>query len=123
MSNAVFIRAEELAQELEISKAKAYKMIRQWNDELRAKGYATVNGRVSRQYYKEHMYALESAPASRRSCWFALLTAWPQAMKEQPCRPTEASYRLSRLSRSSRLSKENSCSIRSADGIYSLHNA
>ena len=58
MSNAVFIRAEELAQELEISKAKAYKMIRQWNEELRAQGYATVNGRVSRQYYKEHMYGL-----------------------------------------------------------------
>ena len=58
MSNAVFIRAEELAQELEISKAKAYKMIRQWNEELRAKGYATVNGRVSRQYYKEHMYGM-----------------------------------------------------------------
>ena len=58
MSNAVFIRAEELAQELEISKAKAYKMIRQWNEELRAQGYATVNGRVSRQYYKELMYGL-----------------------------------------------------------------
>ena len=42
MSNAVFIRAEELAQELEISKAKAYKMIRQWNEELRAKGYAST---------------------------------------------------------------------------------
>ena len=58
VSNAVFIRAEELAQELEISKAKAYKMIRQWNEELRAKGYATVNGRVSRQYYLEHMYGM-----------------------------------------------------------------
>ena len=33
-------------------------MIRQWNDELRAKGYATVNGRVSRQYYLEHMYGM-----------------------------------------------------------------
>ena len=58
MSNAVFIRAEELAQELEISKAKTYKMIRQWNEELRAQGYATVNGRVSRQYYLEHMYGM-----------------------------------------------------------------
>ena len=38
--------------------AKAYKMIRQWNEELRAKGYATVNGRVSRQYYLEHMYGM-----------------------------------------------------------------
>ena len=39
-------------------KEKAYKMIRQWNEELRAKGYATVNGRVSRQYYLEHMYGM-----------------------------------------------------------------
>ena len=37
---------------------RAYKMIRQWNEELRAKGYATVNGRVSRQYYLEHMYGM-----------------------------------------------------------------
>ena len=66
MSNAVFIRAEELAQELEISKAKAYKMIRQWNEELRAKGYATVNGRVSRQYYLEHMYGMTNKEGGRR---------------------------------------------------------
>ena len=58
MSNAVFIKAEEIARDLEISKATAYKMIRQWNEELRDKGYATVNGRVSRQYYKEHMYGM-----------------------------------------------------------------
>ena len=58
MANRFFIRAEELAKELEISKATAYKMIRQWNAELRAMGYATVNGRVSRQYYKEHMYGM-----------------------------------------------------------------
>ena len=58
MANRVFIRAEELARELEVSKATAYKLIRRWNEELRAKGYATVNGRVSRQYYKEHMYGM-----------------------------------------------------------------
>lgn len=49
MSNAVFIRAEELAQELEISKAKAYKMIRQWNEELRAKGYIFTAHRAERE--------------------------------------------------------------------------
>ena len=48
MANRFFIRAEELAKELEVSKATAYKLIRKWNEELRAKGYATVNGRVSR---------------------------------------------------------------------------
>ena len=67
MSNAVFIRAEELAQELQISKAKAYKMIRQWNEELRAKGYATVNGRVSRQYYLEHMYGMTNKEGGRQA--------------------------------------------------------
>ena len=46
MARTVFIKAEEVAQELEISKALAYRMIHRWNDELKAKGYTTVTGRV-----------------------------------------------------------------------------
>ena len=53
MARTVFIKAEEVAQELEISKALAYRMIHRWNDELKAKGYTTVTGRVSRQYFEE----------------------------------------------------------------------
>ena len=49
MSNTVFIRAEEMAEELQISKALAYRMIKQWNEELRQRGYTTVRGRVSRR--------------------------------------------------------------------------
>ena len=30
--------------------------IAQWNEELRAKGYTTVGGRVSRRYYQEKIY-------------------------------------------------------------------
>lgn len=56
MDKSIFIRADELAEELEISKGLAYKMINQWNDELKAKGYTTVSGRVSRQYYYERIY-------------------------------------------------------------------
>lgn len=41
-----FIRAEDVAQELNISKPYAYKLIRQLNEELRAKGYITISGRV-----------------------------------------------------------------------------
>ena len=37
MAGSVFIRAEELAQELGISKQLAYKMIHKWNDELKKK--------------------------------------------------------------------------------------
>ena len=48
MDKSIFIRADELAVELDVSKALAYKMINQWNEELKAKGYTTVGGRVSR---------------------------------------------------------------------------
>ena len=39
MARTVFIKAEEVAQELEISKALAYRMIHRWNDELKATVY------------------------------------------------------------------------------------
>lgn len=43
-----FIRAEEVAQELSVSKPYAYKLIRQLNEELKAKGFITITGRVNR---------------------------------------------------------------------------
>ena len=49
-------KADELAKELDISQGLAYKMIAQWNEELKAKGYTTVGGRVSRRYYQEKIY-------------------------------------------------------------------
>ena len=52
MAGSVFIRAGELAQELGISKQLAYKMIHNWNEELKKKGFTTVAGRVSRKYYQ-----------------------------------------------------------------------
>ena len=54
-----FIRAEDVAQELNVSKPYAYKLIRQLNEELRAKGYITISGRVNRQYFYERLYGAE----------------------------------------------------------------
>ena len=51
-----FIRAEEVAEELGISKPYAYKIIRQLNEELKGKGFITISGRVSRQYFNERLY-------------------------------------------------------------------
>lgn len=59
MAKSIFIKANELAEELEISQGLAYKMIAKWNEELKAKGYTTVGGRVSRQYYQEKIYGAE----------------------------------------------------------------
>ena len=46
-----FIRAGKVAQELSVSKPYAYKLIRQLNEELKAKGFITITGRVNRQYF------------------------------------------------------------------------
>lgn len=55
MANSIFIKADELAKELDISQGLAYKMIAQWNEELKAKGYTTVGGRVSRVLSGENL--------------------------------------------------------------------
>ena len=48
-----FIRAEEVAEMLDVSKSYAYKIVQRLNAQLKAKGYLTVSGRVSRQYFLE----------------------------------------------------------------------
>ena len=59
MTEKSFIRADEVAKELDLSKSYAYKVIKQLNDELSAKGYITVAGRISRQYFNERVYGAE----------------------------------------------------------------
>jgi len=56
MSNTLFIKAEEVAKELGVSKPYAYKLIRKLNGELEEKGFITVSGRVSKEYYREKIY-------------------------------------------------------------------
>lgn len=54
MSNT-FMRVDEVAQELGVSKSYAYKIVRMLNDELREKGYLTIAGRVSKKYFLEKL--------------------------------------------------------------------
>ena len=51
-----FIRVDEVASELGVSKPYAYKLIRQLNEELKGKGFITIAGRVNRQYINERLY-------------------------------------------------------------------
>ena len=51
-----FIRADDVARELDVSKPYAYKLIRQLNEELKVKGFVTIAGRVNRQYFYERLY-------------------------------------------------------------------
>lgn len=51
-----FIRADEVAKELAVSKPYAYKLIRKLNDELKAHGMITIAGRINHQYFNERLY-------------------------------------------------------------------
>ena len=53
--------AGEVAQDLGVSKPFAYKLVRQMNEELEAKGFITIAGRVSRKYYEEKFYGMAQA--------------------------------------------------------------
>ena len=58
MEKELFVRAEEVARELGISKPYAYKLVREMNEELKQKGFLTIPGRVSRRYFEEKFYGL-----------------------------------------------------------------
>ena len=58
MEKELFVRAEEVARELGISKPYAYKLVREMNEELKKKGFLTIPGRVSRRYFVEKFYGL-----------------------------------------------------------------
>ena len=58
MSKELFVRAEEVAGALGISKPYAYKLVREMNEELKQIGVITIPGRVSRRYFEEKFYGL-----------------------------------------------------------------
>ncbi len=61
MEGTIFITAAEMAKMLGISKPYAYKIIRQLNDELVAKGYLAIPGKVAKKYFEEKFYGVMSA--------------------------------------------------------------
>ncbi|MFR5601012.1 MAG: DNA-binding protein [Lachnospiraceae bacterium] len=54
----LFVKAERVMSDLQISKPLAYRFIREWNEELRAMGYTVINGRVPLAYYEEKIYGM-----------------------------------------------------------------
>lgn len=55
MSENSFMRADDVARKLDVSKSYAYKLIQRLNAELRKQGYITISGRVSRSYFEEKL--------------------------------------------------------------------
>ena len=49
--DTLFMTADEVAKEMNVSKAYAYKVIQRLNAELAEMGYYTVSGKVNRKYF------------------------------------------------------------------------
>lgn len=56
MENSRFMNAAEVAADFGVSESMAYRIIKELNEELKAKGFITVAGRINRQYYNERTY-------------------------------------------------------------------
>ena len=53
MSSNTFLRVDEVAETLGISKSYAYKIVQKLNAELKEKGFLTIAGRINKQYFME----------------------------------------------------------------------
>ncbi|HHY29033.1 hypothetical protein A7W90_05790 [Clostridium sp. Bc-iso-3] len=54
-SQSLYIKPEEIRDLMGISRAYSYKIVKQLNDELEAKGFLIIPGRTSRKYFAERM--------------------------------------------------------------------
>lgn len=53
--STTFMKVQNVADELGISKSYAYKIVQQLNEELKAQGFITISGRVNKQYFLERV--------------------------------------------------------------------
>ena len=56
MAGEIFMRVNEVAEELGVSIPYAYKLIRKLNEELRKTGCITIAGRIDRKFFHEKFY-------------------------------------------------------------------
>lgn len=60
----LFYTSDDVAKMLGVSKSKAYAIIRNLNEELEEKGFITMHGKVSKQYFSEKIYGCMQAKAT-----------------------------------------------------------
>ncbi len=53
--STTFMKVQDVADELGVSKSYAYKIVQKLNDELKVQGFITISGRVNKQYFLERV--------------------------------------------------------------------
>ena len=57
MAGKMFMRVDEVAEELDVSIPYVYKLIRKMNEELKKPGCITIAGRIDRKFFHEKFYS------------------------------------------------------------------
>ena len=60
MAESMFMRVEEVAEEMGVSVSYAYKLIRKLNNELKATGCISIPGRIDRKFFHEKFYSTKT---------------------------------------------------------------
>lgn len=53
--STTFMKVQDVADELGVSKSYAYKIVQKLNDELKSQRFITISGRVNKQYFLERV--------------------------------------------------------------------
>ena len=64
MADKMFLRVEDVAEEMGVSISYAYKLIRKLNKELKATGCITIPGRIDRKFFHEKFYSTKTTERS-----------------------------------------------------------
>ncbi len=64
MKETYMMTADEIADELGVSKGKAYKVIRDLNAELEQMGFIVISGKIPRAYWEKKFFGYNSAAVS-----------------------------------------------------------
>lgn len=60
MAGTMFMRVEEVAEEMGVSVSYAYKLIRKLNKELKTTGCISIPGRIDRKFFHEKFYSTKT---------------------------------------------------------------
>lgn len=58
MQNVLYYTAQEVQEMLGVSRAKAYKVVKELNEELRDQGYLVTAGKIPKKFLAEKYYGM-----------------------------------------------------------------
>lgn len=64
MKSNYMMSADDIAEELGVSKGKAYKLIRDLNQELVKNGFVVISGKLPRAYWEKKFYGYQTELAT-----------------------------------------------------------